>query len=121
MKLVTISKYGFITNETKQWNNYAKTFLQEKKFKKEDIGKEISFRSDKNGAVIETFILKEKLETITPNVEPTKTKSKKVKIITADDPQIFEGELNKFGMQEKVTQTQTHYESGLFIGVCFYD
>jgi len=118
MKLKSISKYGFITDETKNWNNYAKTFPPENKFKKEEIGMEIMFRCNNSGAVVEVY--REKQE------QPRQTTQKfhqsyKIKILSNHKLEEFEKEYNEFILDHKVNATQTHFNEGRIIGVLYYE
>ena len=111
MKLTRISKYGFQVDNKDVWYNYDKSFSS--RLKLEHIGKEIGFRENKQGAVVQIVL---------PKQETTKKEinSLLVKVIVCRDPDYFEKALNNFGETHEVVATQTHYNSGDLVAVMYY-
>jgi len=120
MILTRISKYGFQVDNLPVWHNYLKSLDESKRFSKEDMGKEIDFRKDKEGRVVQIIILKKEKSIEKPNKEEKK-KSLSIKVIECNDPAIFEGDLNDFASKNKVVATQTHVLPDKYIGVMFYE
>ena len=113
MILTRISPYGFQVDNKDDWHNYDKNMSTEKRFHKGSLGKKIDFRKDKNGRVVQIFILKQS--------KPKLRESLLVKVIECGDPVTFEGDLNSFGEHNKVIATQTHITESKYIGVVFYE
>jgi len=113
MKVKLISKYGFKTDENDNWNNYHRGLS--KHLTKEDIGKDITFRTGDNGAVTQIVLGQ-------AEVKPkTKSKSLLIKVITTNCPNSFEDLYNKFARDNTVKNTQTHFNGSTFVGILYYE
>jgi len=117
MKLTRISPYGFQVDNKQDWNNYLKTLTSDKRFNKNDIGKDIDFRKDQNGRVVQCITLKSK-----PNKEEKiKTSSLLIKTLIIDDLTLLEGEYNAIAERINIKATTWNVVNNKFVGIIYYE
>ena len=111
MKLTRISKYGFQVNNNPEWHNYDEKIPEDKRLSRNDMGKNIEYRKNSAGKVVQTVILKE-----------DKNKPKvTVKVIESDDPSMWEREINDFSRKCNVIATQTLVKENKYVAVIYYE
>ena len=118
-KITKVGLYGFMVEGKEEWNNYDKKY-KGSKLTQEDKGKLVTYGVNPAGYV--TFIKFESESTPIQKIEDKgKRSSLSVKVITSDDPSIFEGEINEFGRNNKVVATQTHSWGAYLVAVVYYE
>lgn len=130
MKVTIISQYGCKTDADKdKWCNYDKEYTGYRLIKGQDEGKEVELNTNGKGYI--TGIKLGDLGMTTPEVPketlvatagvPIKSDGLLVKVVTAQDPQIWEEEINDFNRKNKVRFTQTLNWGVYLVAVIFYE
>jgi hypothetical protein len=114
-KLTKLSLYGFQVDNKYDWHNFVRNRNGAfNELCKKLINQNIEWEEDSQGKVI----MVKKYETAN---KPKSTSNKKIKLITSDDYQIFESEVNKFFELNNVISTQTFIKNNDLVAVCYYE
>jgi len=132
MKVKKISQFGFTTDaDDNKWNNYANDYAGYKLVKGQDFDKNIEFQLDAKGKVISMqfgdlgmappVATPEPKETIAAVAGvPVKAEGIRVKVISSEDLQTWESEINDWNGKFKVVATQTLFAGARFVAVLYY-